>query len=356
VSKRAKKKIDGISYEEFRRQVKEDRLQLLYLFVGEEEYFQERALELLYKTVDEASRIFNVTALSLGTDSASGARASAAAAIDIANQMPMMSPRRIVVIRDFDKIKEDYSDALIEYLKRPAPTASVVFQAASLDQRRKLSIALMKAATVVTFDRLGEQRAARWAEDYLKRRGCQIEPGALTHLIALVGTRMMRLVNELDKLATNAGGGIINNALVEQLVPRSREHSTFELWDAIIERDRRRALRLAERLLDDNPRDMPLMIVGSLAGLYRRMLMAKDLMARRAPAEEVMKATGQYGQRAKDFNARVLRTPREEITRGLSRIAQVDSAIKSSDATPRLHIQYLIAELTLPESARWAIF
>ncbi len=53
---------------------------------------------------------------------------------------------------------------------------------------------------------------------------------------------------------------------------------------------------------------------------------------------------------------RVLRTPREEIVHGLRRIAQVDSAIKNSEATPRLQMQYLIAELTLPESARWGIF
>lgn len=356
MSRRPKKRLDGIGYEEFRRQVKEGRLELLYLFVGEEVYFQDRALNLLYKTIDEASRIFNVTILSLGGDSGAGSKVSAAAAINLANQMPMMSARRILVIRDFDKIKEDENDLVIEYLKRPATTASVVFQAASLDQRRKITTALLKAATVVTFDRLSEQRASQWAKDYLKRRGCHIEPGALSHLIGLVGTRMMRLVNELDKLATNAGGGIINNALVEQLVPRSREHSTFELWDALIDRDRKRALKIAERLLDDEPKDMPLMIVGSLAGLYRRMLVAKDLMLRRATAEEVMKATGQYGQRAKEFNARVLRTTREEIAHGLRRIAEVDSAIKNSDATPRLHIQYLIAELTLPESARSAIF
>jgi len=111
---------------------------------------------------------------------------------------------------------------------------------------------------------------------------------------------------------------------------------------------------LTQRVLDDGAE--PVMLVGALAGLYRRMLAAKDLMARKAPSEEIMKATGQYGQRAAAFNARVLRTPREEIIHGLRRIAQVDVAIKGSEATPRLQIEYLVAELTLPESARWGIF
>src|SRR5206468_1156606 len=98
-----------------------------------------------------------------------------------------------------------------------------------------------------------------------------------------------------------------------------------------------------------------LMIVGALAGLYRRLLAGKELTLRRAPPADVMKAMGQYGQRFSAFNARILRTPREEIVHGLRRIAEVDDAIKNSIATPRIQIEYLVAELTLPDSARWGI-
>ena len=354
MSKRyAKKKLDGLSFEEFRRSIKEGRVEPLYLFVGEEQYLQERALRMLYNTLDEAGRAFNVSVFSMG-EGTTGAKVTAWTAIETANQMPMIEARRVVVIRDFDKIKDDENELVLEYLKHPSPTATVVFQAVSLDQRRKLTAALMKTCVVVAFDRLTEQQASRWAEEFLKRRGCRIEPNALGHLIGLVGTRLTRLSNELEKLAIYAGGGFINNTAVEQLVPRAREHTSWELWDAIIDRNRSRALKLMERLLEDGSE--PLVILGALAGLYRRMLAAKELMLKRAPTEEVNKATGRYGRNAEVFNARVLRTSSEEIAHGLRRIAEVDNAIKNSEATPRLQMQYLIAELTLPDSARWGIF
>jgi DNA polymerase-3 subunit delta len=356
VSRRAKKKLDGLSFDEFRRQVKEGRVEPLYLFAGEETYYHEHALRLLYNTLDEASRVFNLAVFSIGSDGPTGSKATAASAIDYANSMPMMAARRIVVIRDFDKIKEEQMDLAFEYLKRPSPTTTAVFQAASLDQRRKITTALMKSCTLVTFDRLTDEQAKRWAEEYLKRRGCRIEPGALGQLIGLLGTGLNRLSNELDKLVTHAGGGFITSSAVSELVPRAREHSSFELWDAILERDRKRAIRLMNRLLDDGERDAHLMILGSLAALYRRILAGKDLMARGAAFEEVSRATGQYGQRAKEFNMRIGRMAREEIIHGLRRIAAVDNAIKNSEATPRLQMQYLIAELTLPDSARWGIF
>lgn len=341
--KTTKKKIDGISYDEFRRQLKAGQVESLYLFVGEEDYFQDRAVTLLKNSLDEGMRLFNYSTFTVG-ETANGIRTTLTMAIDNANQLPMMSNRRITVIREFDKLKEEELDFVLDYLKRPSPTTTVVFRATSLDQRRKITAALMKACTVVNFDRLSDAEASRKVEEYLRWRGCRIEPAALGHLIGLVGTRMGRLVNELEKLAAFAEGGFINHAAIQELVPRAREHSSFELWDAILDRDRKRALRLAQRLLDDKTE--PLAIVGALGGLYRRLLTAKDLIARHAPFEDVSKATGQYGKRAKDFIASLNRMNRETIVHGMQRIAEVDLAIKSSEATPRLQLEYLIAELT----------
>jgi DNA polymerase-3 subunit delta len=349
VSRSPKKKIDGISYDDFRRQVKTGHIEPLYLFLGEEEYLQERGVKAILNTIDEAGRLFNYASFTIG-ESVQGTRTTAVMVIDNANQLPMMAARRLVVVRDLDKIKEEEIELVMEYLKRPSPTTTVVFRTASLDQRRKISAAVMKACTIVNFEKLTDAQASKYAEAFLKSRNCRIEPAALAHLLALLGTSMGRLMNELEKLVNYAEGGFINHAAIEQLVPRVKEHTGFELWDAIMKRDRKRASRMMHRMLDDKAE--PVMLVGSIAGLYRRLLTAKDLIARRAPFDEVAKATGQYGARAKEFNMIVGRLSREEIVYGLRRLAEVDLAIKSSEATPRLQLEYLIAELTMPDGAR----
>lgn len=346
MSGRPKKKPSGPGFDDFRRELEGGRINPLYLFVGPEQYLQERALRLLYGTVDEALRVFNVSVLSIGSDNGSGSKTTAAMAVDAANQMPMMSARRIVVVRDFDKIKEDEQELVLAYLKHPAPTTTMVFQAVSPDKRRKLTTSLMKTCAVVTFDFLDEGRAKRWAEARLKRTGCSIEPGALSLLIGLVGTGLTRLVNELDKLAAYADGGAINSAAVQELVPRAREHTNWELWDAINTRDRKRALKLMERLLDDTD---ALPILGALASLYRKLLTGRELVDRGASQEEIRKATAQWSDA---FFSRLRRASRAEIAHGLRRIAEVDNAIKNSEGTPRLQMQYLVAELTLPPSAQ----
>jgi DNA polymerase III subunit delta len=346
VSGRTKKTASGRTYEDLRREVEDGRIEPLYLFVGEEQYLQEHALRLLYDTVDEALRMFNISVYSIGSDNGTGSKTTAAMVIDAANQMPMMSARRIVVVRDFDKIKEDEQETVFAYLDNPAPLTTMVFQAVSPDKRRKLTTALTKTCAVVTFDLLDESRVARWAEDRLKRSGCTIEPGALRLLIGLVGTRLNRLVNELDKLAAYADGGAITAAAVQELVPRAREHRSWELWDAINGHDRKRALKLMERLLDDSD---ALPILGSLASLYRRLLTGKELIELGASPQEITKATGQF---SRSFFAKLRGTPRADLVHGLHRIAEVDDAIKNSEGTPRLQMQYLVAELTLPPARR----
>ena len=357
MSKRAPKTSASLSYEQFCRKVAQGSIEPLYLFVGEEGYLHQQAIELLFGTIDEAAREFNTTTVTIGGDliGASGVvrKATAADAIDIANMLPMMAARSIVVVRGFDKIKEDELELVLEYLKRPSPSSIVVFDALSLDQRRKISSALMKTCSLVRMDHPGEKQIEDWARDYLQRRGGRIERAALGELIALIGTSMSRLAREMDKLIVYAGEDAIDKTAVEQLVPRVREHSSWDLWGAIQNRDRKRAIRLVRRLVEDGQE--PIGIIGALASLYRRMLIAKDLRAKGAPPQDIERATGQYRDRSGSFYTAVGRMPREEIVRGLRRIAKADNDAKNSIATPELQVEFLVAELTLPETAHWSI-
>lgn len=342
---RSKKRLDGLSYKELSRQIKEGRVEPLYLFVGEELYLHELALGRLYKTVDEAARLLNVSVYSLSGESGSASRdrIPAGALIDAANQLPMMAARRIVVAREIDKIKEDDSALIVNYLQRPCATTTLVFQATSLDRRRKISEVLLDKCTVAVFDPPSDKELAAWVTDYLKPSGSAIHPKAVGKLIERTGPGMMRLARELDKLSTYAGGTTITEETVEELVPRAREHSSFELWDVIIAQDGKRAMKLIRHLIDDGSE--PVMLVGALAGLFRRMLTVKEMLDRGSPRDEVTKATGQWGPRATVFVNRVSRMSRDQIVRAVIRIAEVDNAVKNSEATPRLQLEYLIAEL-----------
>jgi DNA polymerase-3 subunit delta len=333
------------SQSEFHRRLQGGQIGPLYLFEGSERYLRDQGLKtLLEAAVDESARDFNFARISV-------AQGNLDDALALARQFPMISTRRMVVVRGFEAISDDKQiEALKDYLRAPAETTALVFVSDALDNRRNIAMMLRKACEVVNFDPLDERDAApQWIRDYVARAGRFIEPQAASYLVGMVGVDLMRLSTELDKLINYAGEkGRIGKPEIDELVLNSREHTNFELTDAILDSDRRRALTLLDRIYanaSERPETLSLMILGAIGSNYRKMLAAKELMRRNAPNAEVAKAVGMSPFFVTKLNERVRKIDASRILRGIARIAETDVALKTSLATPRLQIEVLICEL-----------
>jgi DNA polymerase III subunit delta len=329
-----------ITREELWRRLKGGKIAPLYLLFGPEDYLRDAAARAVTDAALKGSalREFNESAFSLAT-------ADVQQAIAAAEQLPMMAERRVVRVADFARLRESDEEALARYVARPAETSVVIFVAGELDKRRRLSKTLMEVCTSVEFAALSDAELATWARDRLKHLGASADERTLRQMIALTGASVRQLANELEKLSTAAlPGGQISMESVEALVGRSRELSNFELTDHLIARDRRRALATLSKLLDDGAE--PVMLIGLLASSYHRLALAKDLMSRGAPNEEVFRVVPMPLGKRKDFLATARRADARELEQRLRRIAAADLAIKTSRATPRLQLEMLVCELS----------
>ena len=326
------------------RSLKEGRISPLYLLFGEETYLRDLAARAIADASlkDSALREFNEASFSL-------ASTDVQQAIAAAEQLPMMSPRRVIEIKDFSKLREADEEALTRYITRPVESSVVIFIADDLDKRRKLSKTLMEVCATVEFAPLADGELADWAKRRLKELKVQADERTLHQIVALVGSDVRRLTNEIDKLATAAlDSGLITMEMVDQLVGRSRELSNFELTDHLIARNRKRALQTLRRLLDDGVE--PLMLIGLLASNYHRLALAKDLMSRGAQNQEVYRQVGIFGKR-EEFLATARRSDASKLKRSIERIAAADLAIKTSlggggHLGSRLQLELLVCELS----------
>jgi DNA polymerase-3 subunit delta len=328
-----------LSREELRRALKAKEFAPLYLLFGAESYLRDRAAHAISEVAlkDAPLREFNETSYSLSS-------IDVQQAIATAEQLPMMTTRRVVRITDFSKLREADEEALVRYITRPAESSIVIFIADDLDKRRKMSKMLLETCLSVEFAPLGDTELATWARGRLKELKVEADERTLHQIIALVGSNVRMLSNELDKLGTAAlPTGLITMEMVETLVGRSRELSNFELTDHLIARNRQRALQTLRRLLDDGVE--PLMLIGLLASNYHRLALAKELMSRGAPNPEVYRQVGIFGKR-EEFLATARRSDAAALARSLKRIAEADLAIKTSQATPRLQLEMLVCELS----------
>jgi DNA polymerase III subunit delta len=328
------------SREDLRKALKAGQLDALYLLFGAETYLRDLAARAITEAVlrDTQLREFNESSFSLATTDVQQAIAAA-------EQLPMMASRRVVRVTDFNRLREADEEALARYLSRPAQSSVVIFIADDLDKRRKLSKTLLDACTSVEFAPLTDAELATWAKSRLRELKADVDERSLHQIIALVGSDVRTLSNELEKLATAAlPSSRISMELVETLVGRSRVLSNFELTDHLIARNRRRAVQTLHRLLDDGAE--PVMLIGLIAGNYHRLALAKELMARGAAKEEVFRLVAMPYSKREEFLATARRTEASALSRSIERIAAADLAIKTSQATPRLQLELLVCELS----------
>jgi DNA polymerase-3 subunit delta len=323
---------------ELDRSLRENRISPLYLLVGTETYLRDSAADAIIDAAlsETLVREFNQTSFSLLNQNAH-------AAIAAAEQLPMMSGRRVVRISDFGKLREADEDALINYVLRPAETSVVIFVAADLDKRRKLTKALLDNCVVIEFPSLSYGEAKAWLRTRLKELKTAADDQALSELLDLVGTDVQTLDSELYKLAAaTVDSRRITIETVEELTGRTRELSNFDLGDHIVARNRKRALEVLHRLLEGGT--PPVMLIGLLASNYHRLALAKDVL-QRGSKEDVYRVVPLPAFKRNAFMSTLQQLDAKRIALHIQLIAAADLAIKTSQATPRLQLELLVCEL-----------
>ena len=311
----------------------------IYFLFGPETYLRDQAARAIADEAlrDTLLREFNDLSISL-------ADGDARPAVAEAEQLPMMSSRRVIRITDFNKLDEDNEAFLLRYVERPVETSVVIFVADDIDKRKKFAKTLMKGAAF-EFGPLNDGELTTWARTHLKELKAEVETEVLRRIVELVGSDVRTLSNELNKLSAAAlPSGRITMELVEALVGRSRELMNWDLTDQMLARNRPRALRVLEHLLDDGA--PPLMLIGLIASTYRRLALAQSLVSQGVSSRDIFRQVPMPPFKQNSFLATISRTDSQTLARQIARIAAADLGIKTSKATPRMQVEMLVVELT----------
>jgi DNA polymerase-3 subunit delta len=310
----------------------------VYFLFGPEAYLRDEAARAIADEALHGSllREFNESSFNLLTD-------DVRSAVAIAEQLPMMSERRVVRITNFNKLREADEEVLIKYLDRPVETSVVIFATDDLDKRKKLAKSLM-AGAAFEFQRLKTNELQSWIRSHLKQQRVEIEPQALQRILEIITSDLNMLTNELNKLAAAAlPSGRITAELVDELVSRSREHMNWELSDHIVAGNRRAALKTLRDLLDD--RVEPVMLTGLIAGTYRRMALAQALLSQGASPKDIFTEVRMPPFKQGAYLSMLRKTDSRIVAQRIQRVAEADLAIKTSKATPRMQVEMLVCEL-----------
>lgn len=164
-----------------------------------------------------------------------------------------MSERRLVVVRNVEKMPKAGLDALAEYAKDPAPMTVLAVSGEKLAKNTRLYKAIDALGGVV--ERKAPKRSdfPATVRGMFADRGKEISLDAAELFVDTVGRDLQQIVVEVDKAVAFVGKDVrqISRADVEKIVATTGHRTVFDFAEALVERDCGGALRLADRLMGD---------------------------------------------------------------------------------------------------------
>ena len=193
----------------------------------------------------------------------------------LAQTLPMMAQRRMVLVRDLGLMPADDAEPLLAYFQKPNPSTVIVAITQKLDKRLKIFAAASKKGWLHVLE--APRAIAPWVREEAKARGVAIDGAAITRLCDTVGGDLSRLALALEQLGLYAGDRAVTADDVDELIADTRERSVFELTDSLGAADRKRALAAVVKLCDQ--RESAVGVVVMLARHVRQMSLVHAMRA-----------------------------------------------------------------------------
>lgn len=238
-----------VTYDGIMRDLKARKYSPIYYLMGDEPYYIDKIADYIAENVlAPEEKDFNQTVL-FGSD------VTAAQVVDAAKRYPMMSEHQVLIVKEAQNIKN--LDALDAYLKNPQMSTVLVMchKNGVLDRRKKVVSAISRAGVLFESKKLRERDLPPFIENYLRSRGASIDPKSQQIIADSIGTDLLRLVSELEKLiiAMPENDKRVTPAIVEQQIGVSKDFNSFELRDAIVNRNVFKANQIV-KYFDENPK------------------------------------------------------------------------------------------------------
>ena len=192
-----------------------------------------------------------------------------------------------------------------------------------------------KMFPIVEIDSLKPADVARWLMERYK-----LTPEISRYLVDNIGTELYQLHNEIEKLQTYVGNGRqIESRDVDVLILRSEQFGPFELDDAVLGRDYKKAVRVIGAMLDEGAE--PLILLSRIARVWRQVFIGKSLVGKRG-ARDVAAAALVPVWKASEFAASCRKFEWGQLAAGFRLLLNADRAFKTSTPNPEGYFDVML--------------
>ncbi|MDE3074978.1 MAG: DNA polymerase III subunit delta [Chloroflexota bacterium] len=291
--------------------------------------------------------------------------------IEACNALPFLAEKRYVLVRNFltatgrrrrgvdGEGEDDGSDAATEeasggprpsqvlrdYLPRLPETTVLILEESGKVPATSVIYKFVKANGQERECRplVGEE-LARWIRGQFAAREAPVHPVAVQTLMAYVGSDLLLLEKEIEKLAVYAAGRTVQETDVAEMVASAEEAKVWSMIDAAAMGRADAAVLQLRRVLADSA-NPPLRTLGAIVNRFRAMLLMKELADQRLSDQAIARRTGQADWSIRNTRPLLRRFSLGQLKRVYERLLETDVALKRSPLDEKLTLELLVLDI-----------
>ena len=244
-----------ISIDNLEKELKNGKLNSLYLLYGEELFLLESNLNKIKKLFGETIKGINYVLIDetnikeLISDIETPAFGYEKKLI-IARNTGLFKAEGKRKNKEISDFKEKLNDYINDNIKLIDESVILVFVEEEADSRLKLFKTLEKQGTVCKFDFLKPIQIEKRVKAICNAYGVNIEDNTLKYFIEICGTNMQDVINEIRKLIEYAGNGeTIKKEDIDSLTIKKLEAIIFDLTDNLGQKKTAKAIEVLKNLI-----------------------------------------------------------------------------------------------------------
>lgn len=326
--------------QDFYKELNQGKIAPYYYFHGEELLAREACDQLIEKALEGGDRSLNLQVFYAG-------EAESDQIISSAQEFPFMAKRRVILIKQAEKLKAKTQELYIPYLSSPSPQTCLIFWAwEATELKEPLVKFLRQKGRLVAFETMDEEETLSWIKEQLKIKGYTITREAADFLLR-TNDELLSLKTEIEKAMLFAGEERnLNLSHLEAATVDFRGTDIYDLTRALGKGDYLEAERILKILLQrsTDPKYI-LQIFGMILWQLRRMIRIKELIEEGAGPGVVVKQMRMNFAEAQQLAADIQDIPWRHLYSCLREAARVDLLWKRGELRDSWAIYFLAYRL-----------
>ena len=264
--------------------------------------------------------------------------------LEFASAFPFGSEKKLLVFKQFEKVRD--KKPLKEYANSPIDfTVLVLIHNGSISNLESEPYkTLVKNNYIFEAKELRGKTLVKWLINHIEKKGKSISEENAWMLVDITGENRNMLESQLEKIIIfmNEEKEITFDH-VQSLSARLKQHTVFDLQNALGRKEKDNAIKIAFNLLDNGTE--PVFIVAMLTRYFTGISKVNELNRMGLPVQQAARYAGTHHFYYKDYQQARTRYSDADLANVFRALLKTDVSIKTTTSDDKNIITILLSEI-----------